>query len=351
MTLFWLRLMYNFNRKFTNFPLFHPSVNRNFEISIITSFHLYAVVDWLWARLQTSGTRTIAIYLHSQIQKSYNKTQRSLICPHDWMWKILIFNYYSCIVASRGSNTHQCNIHMLNVKQRSSTIVLAKVHKLAGLKISVGSRTLSDSFVKLSDVQRKLCTGHSVRPKWNKGLLFVRPKWIGVRRNYCFVQRKSNGGVENKLKCRHLTVVIGMQVNFGLEICTLYEWHKLFNIFTTFIVQNSYNMLIFVSFRLISELNWTEGHRTSSYIYIYVRPKLKVIGHFVRRSCKIYFKACTNLKVEMFGTVYWKYRMWCVEGGVLIILTCSWELSWKAKDAAQPDQVEGFLRGPLPATL
>jgi hypothetical protein len=70
MTLFWLRLMYNFNRKFTNFPLFHPSVNRHFEISIITSFHLYAVVDWLWARLQTSGTRTIAIYLHSQIQKS-----------------------------------------------------------------------------------------------------------------------------------------------------------------------------------------------------------------------------------------------------------------------------------------
>jgi hypothetical protein len=71
MTLFWLRLMYNFNRKFTNFPLFHPSVNRHFEISIVTTFHLYAVADWLWARLQTSGTRTIAIiYLHSQIQKS-----------------------------------------------------------------------------------------------------------------------------------------------------------------------------------------------------------------------------------------------------------------------------------------
>jgi hypothetical protein len=27
-----------------------------------------------------------------------------------------------------------------------------------------------------------------------------------------------NGEVENELKCRHLTVVIGMQVNFGLEI-------------------------------------------------------------------------------------------------------------------------------------
>ena len=31
--------------------------------------------------------------------------------------------------------------------------------------------------------------------------------------------------------------------------------------------------------------NWTEGHRT------YVRLKLNVIGHFVRRPCKRYFKA------------------------------------------------------------
>jgi hypothetical protein len=73
MTLFWLRLMYNFNRKFTNFPFFHPSVNRHFQISIITSFHLYAVADWLWARLQTSGTRTIAIYLHSQYKECCQK--------------------------------------------------------------------------------------------------------------------------------------------------------------------------------------------------------------------------------------------------------------------------------------
>ena len=63
--------MFNFNCKFTNFPSFHPSVNRHFEIIIITSFHLYAVADWLEARLQTSGTRTIAIYLHSQIQKDF----------------------------------------------------------------------------------------------------------------------------------------------------------------------------------------------------------------------------------------------------------------------------------------
>jgi hypothetical protein len=65
--------MFNFNSKFTNFPSFHPSVNRHFEIIIITSFHLYALADWLEARLQTSGTRTITIYLHSQIQKNMLK--------------------------------------------------------------------------------------------------------------------------------------------------------------------------------------------------------------------------------------------------------------------------------------
>jgi hypothetical protein len=37
---------------------------------------------------------------------------------------------------------------------------------------------------------------------------------------------------------------------------------------------------------LFPSQNWTEGHRT------YVRPKLNVTGHFVRRPCKIYFKAC-----------------------------------------------------------
>ena len=54
-----------------NFPLVQPSVNRHFGIGTITSFHLYAVSDWLRARLQTSSTRTIAIYLHSQIQNVY----------------------------------------------------------------------------------------------------------------------------------------------------------------------------------------------------------------------------------------------------------------------------------------
>jgi hypothetical protein len=36
---------------------------------------------------------------------------------------------------------------------------------------------------------------------------------------------------------------------------------------------------------LFPSQNWTEGHRT------YVRPKLNVTGHFVRRPCKRYFKA------------------------------------------------------------
>ena len=41
--------------------------------------------------------------------------------------------------------------------------------------------------------------------------------------------------MENELKCQHLTVVIGMQVNFGLEI-SIYKY-------------------IFASFGLISKLN------------------------------------------------------------------------------------------------
>jgi hypothetical protein len=41
MSLFWLRLIFNFNCKFTNFPLlslFHPWVNRHLEIFIYASF-------------------------------------------------------------------------------------------------------------------------------------------------------------------------------------------------------------------------------------------------------------------------------------------------------------------------
>jgi hypothetical protein len=39
------------------------------------------------------------------------------------------------------------------------------------------------------------------------------------------------------LSCRSLTTVIGKQVNFSLEI-NMNDMHKLFNIFTTFTIQN-----------------------------------------------------------------------------------------------------------------
>jgi hypothetical protein len=83
------------NCKFTNFPLFHPSVNRHFEISIITSFHLYAVADWIWARLQTAGTRTIAIYLHSQIQKSMNGRENTRDLRD--LWYFIYVSYWQIV--------------------------------------------------------------------------------------------------------------------------------------------------------------------------------------------------------------------------------------------------------------
>ena len=41
--------------------------------------------------------------------------------------------------------------------------------------------------------------------------------------------------------------------------------------------------------------------KSSDIIRYFVRPKLKVIGHFVRRPCKTYFKAC---QVKFNGLVY-----------------------------------------------
>jgi hypothetical protein len=37
--------------------------------------------------------------------------------------------------------------------------------------------------------RREETTGHSVRPKWNWDILFVRPEWIGVRPKCSFVRR------------------------------------------------------------------------------------------------------------------------------------------------------------------
>jgi hypothetical protein len=177
-------------------------------------------------------------------------------------------------------------------------------------------------------------TGHSVRPKWNWGLLFVRPEWIGVRPNCSFVRRflharKSkctlvqdyrgsyiimenqsisitiyiymyiymflimspleHGAAKWKtgLSCRSHTAIIGKQVNLGFG--NKYEWHKLFNIFTIFSSELIYcadiNLRHSDLFPSQTELKVIGHHQT------YVRPKLKVIRHFVRQPCKRYFKA------------------------------------------------------------
>jgi hypothetical protein len=54
-------------------------------------------------------------------------------------------------------------------------------------------RSVTDIVRPIREIVRRSeeTTGHSVRPKWNWGLLFVRPECIGVRPNGSFVQRKS----------------------------------------------------------------------------------------------------------------------------------------------------------------
>jgi hypothetical protein len=64
---------------------------------------------------------------------------------------------------------------------------------------------------------------------------------------------------------------------------------QIFNIFTTFSLELIYcadiNLCHSDLFPTQTELKVIGHHHT------YVRPKLKVIGHFVRRPCKRYFKA------------------------------------------------------------
>ena len=59
------------------------------------------------------------------------------------------------------------------------------VRKLKAFGWALTNLYVTNPFVKLSDVEET--TGHSVRPKWNWGLLFVWPEWIGVRPNCNFV--------------------------------------------------------------------------------------------------------------------------------------------------------------------
>ena len=94
----------------------------------------------------------------------------------------------------------------------------------SGLKISVGQRTLSDPYVKLSDVQRK---PQDILPDQSETEVYCLsdPSELVSNRNVALsnvnqnvASAERNCEVENEFKCRHLTVVIGMQVNFGLEI-------------------------------------------------------------------------------------------------------------------------------------
>jgi hypothetical protein len=87
------------------------------------------------------------------------------------------------------------------------------------------SQTLSDPFVKLSDVQRKPSDILSDLSDTEVYCLsdpceLVSDRTVALSNETENVaDGERNGEVENKLlKCRHLTVVTGMQVNSGLEI-------------------------------------------------------------------------------------------------------------------------------------
>jgi hypothetical protein len=87
------------------------------------------------------------------------------------------------------------------------------------------------------------------------------------------------------LNCRCRAAIIGKQINLGLEISM--NDTNIFNIFTTFSSELTHCADINMRHSLIQ--TYFGAKLTSSYIY--VRPKLKVIGHFVRWPCRRYFKA------------------------------------------------------------
>jgi hypothetical protein len=76
------------------------------------------------------------------------------------------------------------------------------------------------------------------------------------------------------------------QVNFGLEI-SMNDTHYLISsqIYRSELIHCA-DIHLCHSDLFPNSQNWTAGHRT------YVRSKLNIIGHFVRRPCKRYFKAC-----------------------------------------------------------
>jgi hypothetical protein len=75
-------------------------------------------------------------------------------------------------------------------------IILVFIHELVVQKLNLQAlkyRSVTDIVRPIREIvrRRKKTTGHSVRCKWNWGLLFVRPECICVRPNCSFVQRKS----------------------------------------------------------------------------------------------------------------------------------------------------------------
>ena len=90
------------------------------------------------------------------------------------------------------------------------------------------------------------------------------------------------------LSCRSLTADFGKQVNFDLEI-NMNDTNYLISsqhLRSELIHCANINLRYSDLFPSQTELKVIGHHHT------YVQPKLKVIGHFVRRRCKKYFKAC-----------------------------------------------------------
>ena len=94
------------------------------------------------------------------------------------------------------------------------------------------------------------------------------------------------------LSCRSRTAIIGKQVNFGLEISMNDTFYL---ISSQHLVQNEYIVLILnINLRHSNLFPSQTELKVNGHHHTHARPKLKVIGHFVRRPCKRYFKACIS---------------------------------------------------------
>jgi hypothetical protein len=90
---------------------------------------------------------------------------------------------------------------------------------------------------------------------------------------------------KTRLSCRSRTAIIGKQVNLGLEVSMNDTNYLISSQQFTSLHCADINLRHSDLFPSQTELKVIGHHHT------YVRPKLKVIRHFVRRPCKRYFKA------------------------------------------------------------